>query len=132
MSSLAIYKPGIRRVAKVGDWVAGLGSKNACSGESDDQSAARQTVHSRPEAWPSPRPQLTRGPRSYNDQQFAPEPLIDRGLNETLVGLDVAQRPSALANYSQFPSAVAVTIAAPPALRYSFVTGDPSNPMAPS
>lgn len=32
MCSLAICKPGIRRVAKEGDWVAGLGSKNAPSG----------------------------------------------------------------------------------------------------
>lgn len=33
MCSLAICKPGIRRVAKAGDWVAGLGSKNAPSGD---------------------------------------------------------------------------------------------------
>ncbi|HZZ29603.1 MAG TPA: hypothetical protein VFE46_16520 [Pirellulales bacterium] len=33
MCSLAICKPGIRRVAKVGDWVAGLGSINAPSGD---------------------------------------------------------------------------------------------------
>lgn len=33
MCSLAICKPGIRRVAKPGDWVAGLGSKNAPSGD---------------------------------------------------------------------------------------------------
>jgi hypothetical protein len=33
MCSLAICKPGIRRVAKVGDWVAGLGSKNTPSGD---------------------------------------------------------------------------------------------------
>jgi hypothetical protein len=32
MCSLAICKPGIRRVAKKGDWVAGLGSKDAASG----------------------------------------------------------------------------------------------------
>ena len=31
--TLAICKPGIRRVAKKGDWVAGLGSKNAPSGD---------------------------------------------------------------------------------------------------
>jgi hypothetical protein len=31
--SLAICKPGIRRAAKTGDWVAGLGSKNAPSGD---------------------------------------------------------------------------------------------------
>lgn len=33
MCSLAICKPGIRRVAKKDDWVAGLGSKNAPSGD---------------------------------------------------------------------------------------------------
>lgn len=33
MCSLAICKPRIRRVAGVGDWVAGLGSRNAPSGD---------------------------------------------------------------------------------------------------
>lgn len=33
MCSLAICKPGIRRVAQVGDWVAGLGAKNAHNGQ---------------------------------------------------------------------------------------------------
>jgi hypothetical protein len=33
MCSLAICKPGIRRVARIGDWVAGLGAKNAPSGD---------------------------------------------------------------------------------------------------
>jgi hypothetical protein len=33
MCSLAICKPGIRRVAKKGDWVAGLGSRKAPSGD---------------------------------------------------------------------------------------------------
>ena len=33
MCTLAICKPGIRRVAREGDWVAGLGSKNAPSGD---------------------------------------------------------------------------------------------------
>src|SRR5450759_4031334 len=33
MCSLAICKPAIRRVAKQGDWVAGLGSRNAPSGD---------------------------------------------------------------------------------------------------
>jgi hypothetical protein len=32
MCSLAICKPGIRKAAKVGDWIAGLGSVNAPSG----------------------------------------------------------------------------------------------------
>ncbi len=33
MCSLAICKPGIRRVAEKGDWIAGLGSKNSPSGD---------------------------------------------------------------------------------------------------
>jgi Nucleotide modification associated domain 2 len=33
MCSLAICKPGIRRIARKGDWVAGLGSRNAPSGD---------------------------------------------------------------------------------------------------
>lgn len=33
MCSLAICKPGIRRVAKVGDWVVGLGAKHTFSGK---------------------------------------------------------------------------------------------------
>ena len=33
MCSLAICKPGIRRVAQEDDWVAGLGSRNAPSGD---------------------------------------------------------------------------------------------------
>jgi hypothetical protein len=33
MCSLAICKPGIRRVAKKGDWVVGLGSRNSPSGD---------------------------------------------------------------------------------------------------
>jgi hypothetical protein len=33
MCSLAICKPGIRRIAKVKDWVVGLGSKHAPSGD---------------------------------------------------------------------------------------------------
>src|SRR5262245_28822887 len=33
MCTLAICKPGIRRVAQRGDWIAGLGSKGAPSGD---------------------------------------------------------------------------------------------------
>jgi hypothetical protein len=33
LCTLAICKPGIRRAAQVGDWVAGFGSKNAPSGD---------------------------------------------------------------------------------------------------
>jgi hypothetical protein len=32
LCSLAICKPGIRRTARKGDWIAGLGSKTALSG----------------------------------------------------------------------------------------------------
>lgn len=37
MCSLAICKPGIRRTAQPGDWVAGIGSKNAPSGNLGDR-----------------------------------------------------------------------------------------------
>jgi hypothetical protein len=63
--------------------------------------------------------------------------LMDTGLGEMLLWLTAADRPPALANYSDFPAGVAVTIAAPPssdapALQYSFVTGDANDPAAPS
>ena len=62
--------------------------------------------------------------------------LIDTGIDEMLLWLGVADRPPALANYSEFPAGVAVTVALPPSpnapiLRYSFVTGYASDPMAP-
>ena len=63
--------------------------------------------------------------------------LMDTGLDEMLLWLAAADRPPALANLTEFPSGIPVTIAAPPSpaepvLGYSFVTGDASNPMAPS
>ena len=63
--------------------------------------------------------------------------LIDTGLDQMLLWLDVADSPPALANYTQFPPGIAVTIAAPPppstpVLQYSFTTGDARDPMAPS
>jgi hypothetical protein len=63
--------------------------------------------------------------------------LMDTGIDEMLLWLAVADRPPALANYSQFPAGVPVTIALPPSpnapvLQYSFVTGDENDPMAPS
>lgn len=58
--------------------------------------------------------------------------LIDTGLDEMLLWLDATERPPALAGASPFPDGVAVAVAIPPALQYSFVTGDASNPMAPS
>jgi hypothetical protein len=64
--------------------------------------------------------------------------LMDTGINQMLLWLHVNERPSALANYSQFPNGIEVSIAVPPAdgvaepaLQYSFVTGDTSQPMAP-
>jgi hypothetical protein len=65
--------------------------------------------------------------------------LLDTGIDEMLLWLNVDERPPALANYSQFPSGIEVTITVPslpdgsaPALQYSFVTGDTGDPMAPS
>ena len=63
--------------------------------------------------------------------------LMDTGIADMLLWLDPADRPPALANYSRFPDGVAVTITMPPppnasVLQYSFVTGDASEPMAPS
>jgi hypothetical protein len=63
--------------------------------------------------------------------------LMDTGISEMLLWLAVADRSPALANYSQLPAGVAVTITVPSSpnaavLQYSFVTGDVSDPMAPS
>jgi hypothetical protein len=63
--------------------------------------------------------------------------LMDTGINEMLLWLNFADRPAALANVSPFPAGVPAAIAVPPApyvpsLQYSFVTGDASDPMAPS
>jgi hypothetical protein len=63
--------------------------------------------------------------------------LMDTGLDEMPLWLHAADRPPALANFTQFPAGVPVTIAAPPSpsepvLQDSFVTGDVNNPMAPS
>ncbi len=56
---------------------------------------------------------------------------IDTGLDEMLIWLDPAERPPDLGGVSPLPAGVTVTIAAPPALDYSFVSGDAQNPMAP-
>jgi hypothetical protein len=63
--------------------------------------------------------------------------LVDTGVGEMLLWLNAADRPSTLAGYSKFPAGVAVAITAPsssdaPALQYSFVTGDATDPAAPS
>jgi hypothetical protein len=63
--------------------------------------------------------------------------LVDTGVGEMLLWLDPADRPPDLAGDSELPAGVAVAITAPPssdapALQYSFVTGDASDPAAPS
>src|ERR1700683_1071416 len=63
--------------------------------------------------------------------------LIDTGVDEMLLWLSPAGRPPGSANASKVLAGVAVTITAPassnaPALRYSFVTGDATDPAAPS
>jgi hypothetical protein len=63
--------------------------------------------------------------------------LIDTGVDEMLLWLSPADRPPGSANASKVLAGVAVTITAPassnaPALQYSFVTGDATDPAAPS
>jgi hypothetical protein len=63
--------------------------------------------------------------------------LVDTGVGEMLLWLDRADRPPALADDSELPAGVVVDITAPPsadapALQYSFVTGDASDPATPS
>jgi hypothetical protein len=62
--------------------------------------------------------------------------LMDTGVDEMLLWLNVADRPPAFANLPQLPAGVAVGITVPPhngaILQYSFVTGDANDPMAPS
>jgi hypothetical protein len=64
--------------------------------------------------------------------------LMDTGIDEMLLWLDVDKRPPALANDIRFPDNIEVSIAVPPAervtkpaLQYAFITGDTSQPMAP-
>jgi hypothetical protein len=63
--------------------------------------------------------------------------LVDTGVPEMLLWLSPADRPPGSANDSKLSAGVAVTITAPPApkapaLHYSFVIGDASDPAAPS
>ena len=63
--------------------------------------------------------------------------LIDTGVDEMLLWLSPADRPPGSSKASKVPAGVAVTITAPAssnaaALQYSFVTGDATNPAAPS
>lgn len=65
--------------------------------------------------------------------------LMDTGLKQMILWLKRNDRPHQLAGYSVFPPGIEVSISVPPAsevpepaLRYSFVTGDADQPMAPS
>jgi hypothetical protein len=61
--------------------------------------------------------------------------LMDTGIDEMLLWLHVNDRPDALARFSEFPAGIEVSVTVPsadPALQYAFVTGDMSQPMAPS
>jgi hypothetical protein len=65
--------------------------------------------------------------------------LMDTGINEMLLFLNIAARPPALANYAEFPDGIAVSVSVPPAdqmpepaLQYAFTTGDTSQPIAPT
>jgi hypothetical protein len=65
--------------------------------------------------------------------------LIDTGIDHMILWLRADNAPPNLASDSAFPAGVSVTMSAPPAdlgdasaLQYAFVTGDESQPMAPS
>jgi hypothetical protein len=63
--------------------------------------------------------------------------LVDTGVPEMLLWLSHADRPPGSANATEVAAGVAVTITAPagpnaPALQYSFVAGDATDPAAPS
>jgi hypothetical protein len=63
--------------------------------------------------------------------------LVDTGVPEMLLWLSPADRPPGTTNASKMPNGVAVTVSAPAApnasaLQYSFVTGDATDPAAPS
>ena len=65
--------------------------------------------------------------------------LIDTGINDMILWVSADNAPPNLASGTAFPAGISVSISAPPAdsgaepvLQYSFVTGDASQPMAPS
>ena len=65
--------------------------------------------------------------------------LMDTGIDEMILWVSADNAPPNLPSHSAFPAGVAVVVTAPaagqaiePALQYSFVTGDTSQPMAPS
>ena len=65
--------------------------------------------------------------------------LMDTGLADTTLWISADQAPPNLPSDSAFAAGIAATVSAPPAdqvaepaLQYSFVTGDTSQPMAPS
>lgn len=65
--------------------------------------------------------------------------LMDTGIDHMILWVSAGNAPPNLASDSAFPAEVSVTISAPsadqsadPVLQYAFVTGDASQPMAPS
>jgi len=65
--------------------------------------------------------------------------LMDTGIDEMILWTSATNAPPNLPGYSPFPPGITVTLSAPPAdemavpaIQYSFVTGDTSQPMAPS
>ncbi len=65
--------------------------------------------------------------------------LMDTGLNDMTLWVSADQAPPNLPSDSAFPAGIAAIVSVPPAdqvaepaLQYSFITGDMSQPMAPS
>jgi hypothetical protein len=65
--------------------------------------------------------------------------LVDTGIDDMILWVSVNHAPPNLPSDSAFPSGIAVSVSVPPedqvpepALQYSFVTGDTSQPMSPS
>jgi hypothetical protein len=58
--------------------------------------------------------------------------LVDTGIAQMILWVSADAPPPGLARGTPFPSGVSVTVSAPPALDYAFVTGETRQPMAPS
>jgi hypothetical protein len=65
--------------------------------------------------------------------------LMDTGIDDMILWISASDAPPNLPSESAFPAGISVSISAPPtdlgadpALQYSFITGDTSQPMAPS
>jgi hypothetical protein len=65
--------------------------------------------------------------------------LMDTGIDEMILWVSAENAPAGLPSDSAFPAGISVNVSAPPAdsgiepaLQYSFVTGDVSQPMAPA